>query len=767
MNNKKYLSVFLFGALMLGTAGTFTGCIDNDEPAGIEELRGAKAELLRAKVAVETAIAARENANATLILAQAETEKANAAYQEALAEQQKLQNERLAARTEAEKAEIEVKIAQLQQKMEEDALAHQQKMVELQQSLAEAQRSYELALKAIEIAEAIVSDQEKVTLTDLKDQLETAQSNVNTAARWVESAQKDYYNALIESQNDSVAIKRQELNVRRAEADLATKQEILAKWNSFQENDTETADWRKEITELEDSIEGIERQYTELGIEKVKVENSDEYKALLNDKDYAKKLLDGHVTSAEIKYSVWANDAAHNNKKEFLVAKGSYYQGAINAIDGTDETNGYIDQLNAMIAGYTSQKKALLDEIAADQKATVENAKKASDAKVKAWQDAKTKYEAVGSFNANTASATVEAAQKAFDDAIVAAEKISDAQQKANAQALAYINYAKALVAYYTEVDKYVGCKTREVTLSVTQPDGTKKDVKKTILEWLSDANYSGVYLSMIIDKGYNSTALRTFGPESWRGITKMGTVEDLLNALVAASDLAFGKAEQYQSTNPVEDNDYMRVQPTEDEVKAIENYQQNCGALGYYYYVADPSTQYEALNYKTIIAEYEKALAYFTEASTNLKDEHKKLQTAFDEAKAAVEAFEEENINILDEEMERLTDRWDAWKTVKSQLVAAVNKWLPENNNYTGTESFEAWLNDQITKAENAVIKQEEEVVAKKVALEKMKDGKYDTVSYAKEELDKAMAALEAAQAELETATENLKTALEIMAKE
>ena len=56
--NKKYLSVVLFGALMLGTAGTFTGCIDNDEPAGIEELRGAKAELLKAKAAVEQADAA-------------------------------------------------------------------------------------------------------------------------------------------------------------------------------------------------------------------------------------------------------------------------------------------------------------------------------------------------------------------------------------------------------------------------------------------------------------------------------------------------------------------------------------------------------------------------------------------------------------------------------------------------------------------------------------------------------------------------------------
>ena len=53
--NKKFLSVVLFGALMVGSSVTFTGCIDNDEPAGIENLRGAKAELLKAKAAVETA----------------------------------------------------------------------------------------------------------------------------------------------------------------------------------------------------------------------------------------------------------------------------------------------------------------------------------------------------------------------------------------------------------------------------------------------------------------------------------------------------------------------------------------------------------------------------------------------------------------------------------------------------------------------------------------------------------------------------------------
>ena len=60
--NKKFLSVVLFGALMAGSSVTFTGCIDNDEPAGIENLRGAKAELLKAKAAVETAKVAYVNA---------------------------------------------------------------------------------------------------------------------------------------------------------------------------------------------------------------------------------------------------------------------------------------------------------------------------------------------------------------------------------------------------------------------------------------------------------------------------------------------------------------------------------------------------------------------------------------------------------------------------------------------------------------------------------------------------------------------------------
>lgn len=39
--------------ILLGATPVFTGCIDNDEPEGITVLRGAKAELLKAKASVQ------------------------------------------------------------------------------------------------------------------------------------------------------------------------------------------------------------------------------------------------------------------------------------------------------------------------------------------------------------------------------------------------------------------------------------------------------------------------------------------------------------------------------------------------------------------------------------------------------------------------------------------------------------------------------------------------------------------------------------------
>ena len=158
--NKKFLSVVLFGALMAGSSVTFTGCIDNDEPAGIENLRGAKAELLRAKVAVETAKAALQNAYAAEHLAQAKWTEAMATKQELENEEKKLKNEVEAAKTEAEKAYWAGELARVEADLAKSKLTWEADRLAAETVLAQAQKDYEDAMKAIELSKNYLSEAE-------------------------------------------------------------------------------------------------------------------------------------------------------------------------------------------------------------------------------------------------------------------------------------------------------------------------------------------------------------------------------------------------------------------------------------------------------------------------------------------------------------------------------------------------------------------------------------------------------------------------------
>ena len=158
--NKKFLSVVLFGALMAGSSVTFTGCIDNDEPAGIENLRGAKAELLRAKVAVETAEAALRNAYAAEHLAQAKWTEAMAAKQELENEEKRLKNEVEAAKTEAEKAYWAAELARVEADLAKNKLTWEADRLAAETVLAQARKDYEDAMKAIELSKNYLSEAE-------------------------------------------------------------------------------------------------------------------------------------------------------------------------------------------------------------------------------------------------------------------------------------------------------------------------------------------------------------------------------------------------------------------------------------------------------------------------------------------------------------------------------------------------------------------------------------------------------------------------------
>ena len=290
--NKKVLSAILFGALMAGT-GTFTSCIDTDEPAGIENLRGAKAELIRAKVAVETANAAYVNAEAALKLAEAKTEEARARYQAALAAKEEALAAQEAARTEEEKARIALEIAKYENEMKEIALTIQTSLAEKQQALAEAQFELQAALKQIEVAKKLgLSSLDEATIENLEAEVKAAYKKVYGAeglnglgglVGQVYEYEQALYLAMMDKAagfdaegNQDAYIPELELAVARAEAAVEAEKESLAKLNEFLAKDAETTDWRAEIAELEDSVKLLDKAISEKGVEISKAENSPE-----------------------------------------------------------------------------------------------------------------------------------------------------------------------------------------------------------------------------------------------------------------------------------------------------------------------------------------------------------------------------------------------------------------------------------------------------------------------------------------------------------
>ena len=102
--NKKYLSVILFGALMLGATGTFTSCKDyDDDIANLQEqIDGQKSDLSSKLAAVESSIASLTSAQSAMQTDIANAQKAIQAAQASADEAAKAAAEAKAAATEAQ-----------------------------------------------------------------------------------------------------------------------------------------------------------------------------------------------------------------------------------------------------------------------------------------------------------------------------------------------------------------------------------------------------------------------------------------------------------------------------------------------------------------------------------------------------------------------------------------------------------------------------------------------------------------------------------------
>lgn len=808
--NKKVLSAILFSALFAGT-GTFTSCIDNDEPAGIEELRGAKAELIRAKVAVEQAEASYKLAQAEVQKAEAAFKNAQASVQKALAEHQELLNEREAISNAEAQAELDAKIAQAALDAQKAQLKHEAAMVKLNESLALAKRNYELTLAQIEIAKATLSENAQVTVADLQLAAATAQRAVEAAQADVKDAEENYYYAALDAKKGDVSMKRLEAAVAGAEATLAASNEAYEHFANFLAEETETADWRAEVAGIEATIDSLNKEKVVLALEEAKAQNSDEYLALLAAVTEAEEAVNeaAKALALEEELSYTYKYFAGEQDVKGSVAEGETFKAAVELLAGSEDapegTYSTIGAIENEISSYTEEKKAFLDGIAADDvKEGLAKAKKASEDAVAAWKTALTDYNTAVANAKDVTTTAAQNAYKTYKEALAAADLLvgNTAEQTAAKIAAAKVkanqNFADALVAYYNSLPAgqvtfnkltlpiYTYGKNAAGEIVVTKTTYTTKTVK----EWLSDADNKDVYLQQLVDECFKANGFPAYwGVGSEWEVTyttaageeaKYTTAKDAFGkivkkadyiaaketALVSKSKAAFGNASNY-----LENAKYLTVMPTEADAKYVGY--ENAGKFGAYLGYEDEENVWVAKNYKEIIADLQAAIDYWTaeveemnEALTAQEEAVEAAEAAVVAAEEAVETYAEENFTAT-AAIEALETRIGVLTNVKDALGTAIAAYL--NVDFDGTVAFETFLKNEAAKALEAVYAAEEALIDAQNDLAKAKDGKVDVwaeLTEAEDELAEAMAELEAAQAELEAALANLSKGLEILAE-
>ena len=711
--NKKFLSVVLFGALMAGSSVTFTGCIDNDEPAGIENLRGAKAELLKAKAAVETAKVAYVNAQTAQANAEARRLEAVALQAELKAKEMELDN----ALTEAQNAEkiaaAEAKVAEIQAKLEQNKLNWEKEKLECETNLAYAQKAYEDAMKALELSKEFLSDQELAVLKTVqgkltaakdaiygydvvngentnhilgsKEQLDLAYERYEEAATNIDNyitkpsleanltnaqASLDFYKAELD-------LKLEALNTLKSgeayQAWLKLKEEYTAKRDSLEtEIAAKQSKANKIIAEQTPAIDALEdaiadAQAIEASVAAPKSDKDSTFavsKAIVTDLDTSDfggfVTYDAGTVTAKFKTGAEVLAFVKEDVKELTNQKGAaayatMLDDVFSFADGKDsEYKKAVDEIDAAVKAVNKKKAAIasLDtekaeavKVAAEKE--LKSAQEAQTKGVTAWTNSIAAWKKAEGYTTEEADKkAVEAAKKAYEDAIIAADKLGDDTEKAKAILKAQQTFADAIVKYYNAAAP-LQLTVNKVTLkqSVTIGGETKEsNVSKTVKEWLSDADNKDVYLAaLIMYFGNDATKLWTVGKaedkydavagtgvKAEAGLATLKTKTEIKTAWATASINLFGK-ELGQNTYTGEGRE---TEPTETEIKAV--WEKDNSAAGLYGAVMNAEVKLQ-----TATENVEKA-AQFDKVTAQLAAWKKSLANAKD-------AYIADNKEVLD----------------------------------------------------------------------------------------------------------------------
>lgn len=272
-------------AMLVGATPVFTGCIDNDEPEGINILRKAKAELIIAKKVVEEAESLRVKAEATKLEAEAKVQEAEAELRKAQAEKVKAEAAQLAALTESEKAKYAAEIAEIEARIAQSKAETEVAIAEAESARQAAEDAHQRALAEMEKAKNTLSADERATIEMYQQRYDAAATEYNDRYVAYTDAQSEYVKALTAAEKGQNNVRY----TRELEKNVITQQEnVELKKIALEEAEAKLEEVKAyvpgalavKLTEAQDKWNDIQDELNALNVKiaEERIKNDAEYK---------------------------------------------------------------------------------------------------------------------------------------------------------------------------------------------------------------------------------------------------------------------------------------------------------------------------------------------------------------------------------------------------------------------------------------------------------------------------------------------------------
>lgn len=274
--------VILFLVVGIGALCTLSSCLQNEEPAGVENLRNAKSELIKAEAqykAAEIALVQAEAALKETIRAGYELDnklkeldvqlkEAQVAYELARIELQKAQD---AAANEVELAKLqndllaqEIRKQKLENQKELVVEEHKEALLKAQKAVAEAEKAYQDVLDEINSVTTELTEAEKTQLAYYTQHVEAIRTKLNTAQSALVGAQHE----LIKAKYEYDPVQREVELTRKVAAANETLENVKTLLAEAEEIDLKggVSEWITRKEGIDAKKEEIETQIKEINL---------------------------------------------------------------------------------------------------------------------------------------------------------------------------------------------------------------------------------------------------------------------------------------------------------------------------------------------------------------------------------------------------------------------------------------------------------------------------------------------------------------------